>query len=102
MADFSHYDVDKLLAVATPAAATDVVPCAQGGATKKITTAQIKADPTTPSGGSTVTAVGAFGCNGKTAQTVATLGADGSDLATTQALANAIKAALIANGIGAA
>lgn len=47
------------------------------------------------------TFVGGFGCNGKAAQTAAALGAAATDPATTQTLANNIRAALIANGIGA-
>lgn len=43
--------------------------------------------------------VGKFGCNSKAPQAAYELPVDGSDAATTQALANAMKAALIANGI---
>jgi len=43
--------------------------------------------------------VDAFGCNGKTPQTAVTLPANATDLATSEALVNAIKAALIACGI---
>jgi hypothetical protein len=42
-----------------------------------------------------------FGCNGKTPQAAVTLPANATDLASAEALVNAIKAALIANGIGA-
>lgn len=44
---------------------------------------------------------GAFACNGKTAQGSYALGAAATDAATTQTLANNLRAALIANGIGA-
>lgn len=40
-----------------------------------------------------------FGCNGKTPQLPVTLPTNAVDLATAQALVNAIKVALIANGI---
>jgi hypothetical protein len=43
--------------------------------------------------------VDAFGCNGKDPQTAVTAPANATDLATCQTLTNAIKAALIANGI---
>jgi hypothetical protein len=43
--------------------------------------------------------VGNFGCNGKAPQTAVTLPANATDLASAEALVNAIKAALIANGI---
>lgn len=43
--------------------------------------------------------VGAFGANGAAPQTAYALPAAGSDLATTQALANALRLALIAAGI---
>lgn len=43
--------------------------------------------------------VGAFGANGKSPQTAVTLPANATDLTTAEALVNAIKAALIANGI---
>jgi len=43
--------------------------------------------------------VDAFGCNGKAPQTAVTLPANATDLTTAEALVNAIKAALIANGI---
>lgn len=43
---------------------------------------------------------GAFGCNGKTPQGSHSLPAPATNLATVIALANAIRAALIANGIG--
>jgi len=49
---------------------------------------------------STVTSVGAFGCNGKTAQTAAALGAAATDLPTVITLANNMLTALINNGIG--
>lgn len=44
---------------------------------------------------------GAFGCNGATPQTAVTLPANATDLATAITLVNAMKAALIANGIAA-
>ena len=50
--------------------------------------------------GTTVTATGAFGCNGKTAQTAFALGAAATDLPTVITLANNIRTALINNGIG--
>jgi hypothetical protein len=40
-----------------------------------------------------------FGCNGAHPQTPVTLPANATDLATSEALVNAIKTALIANGI---
>jgi hypothetical protein len=43
---------------------------------------------------------GAFGCNGATAQAAYSMPADATDLATAITLANGIKAALVANGIG--
>ena len=43
--------------------------------------------------------VGNFGCNGAVPQTAVTLPANATDLATAETLVNAIKAALIANGI---
>jgi hypothetical protein len=46
------------------------------------------------------TTVKLFGANGKTPQAAYALPANGTDLATTQTLANAIKALLIANGLG--
>lgn len=49
----------------------------------------------------TLVATGAFGCNSKTAQTAVVLPANATDLATAITLVNAIKVALIANGIGA-
>lgn len=45
--------------------------------------------------------IGKFACNNATPQAAATLPADATDLATAITLVNAIKAALIANGIGA-
>lgn len=48
----------------------------------------------------TVTATGAFGCNGKTAQTAFALGAAATDLPTVITLANNMRTALINNGIG--
>lgn len=47
-----------------------------------------------------VTVSDKFGCNGATAQPAAPLPVDATNLATVITLANAIKAALIANGIG--
>jgi len=44
-------------------------------------------------------ATNGFGCNGKTAQTEVTVAAAASDAASTQALVNELRAALIANGI---
>lgn len=49
-----------------------------------------------------LTAAEAFGCNGATAQTAATLGSAATDLATVITLANNIRTALIANGVGTA
>lgn len=51
---------------------------------------------TTPGSGTFTT----FGCNGKTPQLASALGAAAIDAATTQTLANNIRSALIANGIG--
>jgi hypothetical protein len=48
----------------------------------------------------TFTVTGAFGCNGSSAQTAVALGAASTDLATVITLANNIRTALIANGIG--
>ena len=46
-----------------------------------------------------LTVVGKFGANGKAAQAAVVAPANATDLATSEALANAIKAALIACGI---
>lgn len=48
-----------------------------------------------------LTASAGFGCNGKSAQGAGALGAAATDPASTQILANNIRAVLIANGIGA-
>lgn len=61
--------------------------------------AAITVETATSAAGFTVT--NAFGCNGKTAQAAYTLAADATDLASAIALANDLKAALIANGTGA-
>lgn len=57
---------------------------------------------TTPAAvtGTTVTATGAFGCNGKAAQISVALGAAAIDLPTVITLANNMRTALIADGIG--
>lgn len=57
---------------------------------------------TTPRNGtfSILKSANEFGCNGATARASAALGAAATDLATTQALANNIRTALINNGIG--
>lgn len=47
-----------------------------------------------------LTVTGKFGCNGSTAKAAAALGAAATDPATTMALANNIRTALINNGIG--
>ena len=47
-----------------------------------------------------ITATGAFGCNGKAAQTAFALGAAATDLPTVITLANNMRTALINNGIG--
>lgn len=49
----------------------------------------------------TLTVTAGFGCNSKTPQTAVALPANATDLPTAITLVNAIKAALIANGIGA-
>lgn len=49
----------------------------------------------------TVTSVAGFGCNSKTPQVAVTLPANATDLPTALTLINAIKVALVANGIGA-
>lgn len=48
-----------------------------------------------------LSSTGKFGCNGAAAQAPVSLGAAATDLATTITLVNKIRAALIANGIGA-
>jgi len=45
--------------------------------------------------------VAEFGCNGKAPQTAVTLPANATDLTTAEALVNAIKVLLIANGMAA-
>lgn len=50
---------------------------------------------------SSLAVTGPFGCNGKAPQASVVLPANAVDLATAIALVNAIKAALIADGIGA-
>lgn len=57
---------------------------------------------TTAAAGSftSLTASAGFGCNGQTAQSAVALGAAATDPASTQTLANNMRAALIANGIG--
>ena len=53
----------------------------------------------TATGSDSLSLVNGFGCNGKTAQTEVTVAAAATDAATTQALVNELRAALIANGI---
>lgn len=61
-------------------------------------TATIQAPAINLTGNTTVS--GAFGCNGATAQTVYSLGNAATNAGETQTLANNIRLALIANGIG--
>lgn len=65
--------------------------------------ASVSATTLSASAGSSLsdTTVGKFGANGKAAQAAVVLPANAVDLATALTLVNAIKAALIANGIGA-
>jgi len=69
------------------------------GATVLETTKLTITSPATETSGSAKIGTG-FGCNGKTPQGAATLGAPATNLATVITLANNIRAALIANGIG--
>lgn len=76
---------------------------AQPGDIGSVTPATVAATTLTASGGSSLsdTTTGKFGANGKAAQAAVVLPANATDLATAITLVNAIKAALIANGIGA-